>query len=171
MTGRNSSPSPVVHHVSSEPVMERRALDWFSGGSAVASPCNICSSLLQRPTLIESAASGYIQNNNVYRNSPDRPRIYAALPKLYSIDRRGGGGMYSYTRGRISLWLYKENKKLRDWKKCIYSTYSPLSSTHLWLRCSNFFNTSTKNSFGCAANRKIGNRKSQRLISTATYKL
>jgi hypothetical protein len=40
----------------------------------------------------------------------------------------------------------------------------PLSSTHLWLRCSNFFNPSKKNSFGCAAN-----RKSQILISTPTY--
>jgi hypothetical protein len=26
----------------------------------------------------------------------------------------------------------------------------PLSFTHLWLRCSNFFNTSKKNYFGCA---------------------
>jgi hypothetical protein len=59
--------------------------------------------------------------------------------------------------GLINLWLYKENKTLRDWKKCIYSTYSPPpSSTHLWLRCSNFFNPSKKNSFGWAANRKIG---------------
>jgi hypothetical protein len=58
----------------------------------------------------------------------------------------------------ISLSLYKENK-LRDWKKCIYSTYSPVSSTHLRLRCSNFFNPSKKNSFGCAANRKIGKAK------------
>jgi hypothetical protein len=39
-------------------------------------------------------------------------------------------------------------------KKYISSTYSPLSSTHLWLRCSNFFNPSEKNYFGCAANRK-----------------
>jgi hypothetical protein len=61
--------------------------------------------------------------------------------------------------GLISLWLYKENNKLRDWKKCIYYTYSPLSSTHLWLRCSNFFNPSKKNSFGCATNRKIGKDK------------
>jgi hypothetical protein len=68
-------------------------------------------------------------------------------------------------RGLISLWLYKEHNNLRDWKKCIYSTYSPLSSTHLWLRCSNFFNPSKKNYFGCAANMKIENRKSQRLIS------
>jgi hypothetical protein len=56
-------------------------------------------------------------------------------------------------RGLISLWLYKENK-LRD-ENYIYSTYSPLSSTHLWLRCSNFFNPSKKNSFGCAASKKI----------------
>jgi hypothetical protein len=40
-----------------------------------------------------------------------------------------------------------------------------LSSTHLWLRCSNFFNPSKKNSFSCTANREIGNRKSQRLFS------
>jgi hypothetical protein len=70
-----------------------------------------------------------------------------------------------YERGLISLRLYKENNKLRDWKKCIYSSYSP-SSTHIWLRCSNFFNPPKKNSFGCAANRKTGNRKTQRLIST-----
>jgi hypothetical protein len=63
--------------------------------------------------------------------------------------------------GLISLWLYKENK-LRDWKKCIYSTYSPLSSIHLWLRFSKFFKPSKKNSFVCAAN-----RKSQKLISTS----
>jgi uncharacterized Zn-finger protein len=34
---------------------------------------------------------------------------------------------------------------------------------------SNLFNPSKKNYFGCAANRNIGNRKSQRLISTPTY--
>jgi hypothetical protein len=68
--------------------------------------------------------------------------------------------------GLISLWRYKENNKLGSWKKWIYSTYSPLSSTHLWLRCSTFFNPPKKNYFGCVANRKIGNRKSQRLIST-----
>jgi hypothetical protein len=61
--------------------------------------------------------------------------------------------------------LYKENNKLRDWKrKCIYSTYSPLSTTRLRLRCSNLFNPTKKISFGCAAN-----RKNQRLISTPTY--
>jgi hypothetical protein len=36
-----------------------------------------------------------------------------------------------YEEALISLWLYKENNKLRDWKKCISSTYSPLISTHL----------------------------------------
>jgi hypothetical protein len=65
-------------------------------------------------------------------------------------------------RGLISLWLCKENNKLRDWKNVF--TYSPLSSTHLWLRCCNFFNPSKKISFSCAEN-----RKSQRLISTPTY--
>jgi hypothetical protein len=43
MTGRNSSPSPDVHHVSSESVMERRAPDRSSAGlavsSAYAAPC------------------------------------------------------------------------------------------------------------------------------------
>jgi hypothetical protein len=52
--------------------------------------------------------------------------------------------------GLISLWLYKENSKLQDWKNVFI--YSPLSSTHLWLRCSNFFNPSKKNSSGRAAN-------------------
>jgi hypothetical protein len=28
------------------------------------------------------------------------------------------------TIGLISLWLYIDNNKLQDWKKCIYSTYS-----------------------------------------------
>jgi hypothetical protein len=45
----------------------------------------------------------------------------------------------------------------------------PFISTHLRLRCSNFFNPSKKNSFGCAANRRMGNRKSQRLIRTHMY--
>jgi hypothetical protein len=75
---------------------------------------------------------------------------------------------FTVIRGElITLWLYKENNKLRDWKNIF--TYSPLSSTCLWLRCSNFFNPSKKNYFECAANIKIGNRKSQRLIRTTTY--
>jgi hypothetical protein len=62
----------------------------------------------------------------------------------------------------ISPWLYKR-KQATGLKKYIYIT--PLSSTDLWLRCSNFFNPFKKNSFGCSANRKIGNRKSQNLSS------
>jgi hypothetical protein len=72
-----------------------------------------------------------------------------------------------YNGRLISLWLYKENNNLWDWKNIF--TYSPLSSAHLWLRCSNFFNPSKKNAFGCAVNRKIGNTKSQRLISAYTW--
>jgi hypothetical protein len=75
---------------------------------------------------------------------------------------------HRYEWGLTSLWLLKNNK-LRDWKKCIYSPYLPLSSTHLWLRCSKFSNPSKTNYFCCAANRKMGIRKSQKLISTLTY--
>jgi hypothetical protein len=56
-----------------------------------------------------------------------------------------------YEGGLISLWLYKETNKLWDWKNVFTLHISP-SSTRLWLRCSNFFNPSKKNSFGCAAN-------------------
>jgi hypothetical protein len=63
------------------------------------------------------------------------------------------GEVFSIWRGLISPWLYKENNKLWDWKKNVF-TYFPLGSTHLWLHRSNFFNTCKKNSFGCAANRK-----------------
>jgi hypothetical protein len=38
------------------------------------------------------------------------------------------------------------------------------------LLCTNFFNPSKKDSFGCAANRKIGNRKSEKHISPPAYK-
>jgi hypothetical protein len=69
--------------------------------------------------------------------------------------------------GLISLWLYKEIK-LRDWKN-VFTLHFPLSSTHLWLRCSNFINSPKKNYFGYAQNRKIDNRKSQRVISTPAY--
>jgi hypothetical protein len=68
------------------------------------------------------------------------------------------------TRGADKSLALERKQQATGLKKCIYSTYSPLSSTHLWLRCSNFFNPSKKNSFGCAAN-----GKSQRLISTPTY--
>jgi hypothetical protein len=37
--------------------------------------------------------------------------------------------------------------------------FPPELHIHLWLHCSNFFNPSMKNSFGCAAKRKIGNAK------------
>jgi hypothetical protein len=66
----------------------------------------------------------------------------------------------SVRRGLINLWLYKETNKLWDWKNVVTLHISPLSSTHLWLLCSNFFNPSGKDSFGCVANRKIENRKS-----------
>jgi hypothetical protein len=59
-------------------------------------------------------------------------------------------------RGLISLWLYEANNKLRDWKNVFTLHVPPMTSTHLWLRCSNFFNPSKKNSFGFAANREIG---------------
>jgi hypothetical protein len=93
----------------------------------------------------------------IIRQSPHYPTLHITYSE--SVDE--------YEVGLISLWLYKENHKLRDWKNVF--TYSPLSSTHLWLRCSNFFNLSKKNSFVCAANRKIGNRKRQRLLSTPTH--
>jgi hypothetical protein len=32
----------------------------------------------------------------------------------------------------VSLWFYKENNNLRAWKKCIYSTYSPLRAPHTY---------------------------------------
>jgi hypothetical protein len=38
-------------------------------------------------------------------------------------------GSDMYEEGLISLWLYKENNKVRDLKNVF--TYSPLSSTHL----------------------------------------
>jgi hypothetical protein len=63
-----------------------------------------------------------------------------------------------YVRGLISLWLYKENK-LRNCKNVFTLHIPPELHTHLWLHCSNFFNPSKKNSFGYAANRKIGKAK------------
>jgi hypothetical protein len=67
--------------------------------------------------------------------------------------------------------LYRKHQATGLKKKCIYSTYSPPElHTHLRLRCSNFFNPSKKNSFVCAANRKIENWKRPRLISTTTYR-
>jgi hypothetical protein len=69
--------------------------------------------------------------------------------------------------GLISLWLIQKTTNYRIEKKNVFTLHiSPLSSTHLWLRFSNLFNPSKKNSFGCA---KIWNRKSQRLISALAY--
>jgi hypothetical protein len=106
------------------------------------------------------------------------PKISVAICKCWELQRSELGGTcwfrhrnscvnFIYEGGLISLWLYKENNKLRDWKKIIY--IFPLSSTHLWLRCSNFFNLFKKNYFGYAANRKIGNRENKILIITPTY--
>jgi hypothetical protein len=77
-------------------------------------------------------------------------RTYRNLSSTFEGSTRGADKS-------LALWRRQQATGL---KKCIYSTYSPLSSTHLWLRCYNFFNTSKKNSFGWAAN-----KKSQRLIS------
>jgi hypothetical protein len=86
-----------------------------------------------------------------------------------NFGQRSSHPHYERGGGLVSLWLYKANNKLRDKKMYLLYIFPLLSSTHLWLRCSNFFNPSKKNSFACAANRKIGNRKGQRLISTFTY--
>jgi hypothetical protein len=56
---------------------------------------------------------------------------------------RNTGTSIKLRGGLISLWF------------CTYSTYSPLNSTHLWLRCSNFFNSSKKNFLGCVAKRVL----------------
>jgi hypothetical protein len=64
------------------------------------------------------------------------------------------------------LALYRK-QQATGVKKYIY--IFPLRSKHLGLRCSNFFKPPKKNSFGRAANKKIGSRKSQRLISTPMY--
>jgi hypothetical protein len=61
--------------------------------------------------------------------------------------------------GLISLWLYKENNKLRDWKN-VFTLHIPPWALHTY----DFVNPFKKNSFGCAEN-----SKSQRLISTPTY--
>jgi hypothetical protein len=73
------------------------------------------------------------------------------------------------TRGADKSLALERKQQATGLKKCIYSTYSPLSSTHVWLRCSNFFNPSKKNYFGCAANKKRWNRKRQSFIRTPTY--
>jgi hypothetical protein len=72
---------------------------------------------------------------------------------------------YVYGRRLISLWRYKENNKLRDWKKYIYSTYSPWAPHIDEFVVLTSLTHPTKNSFDCAANRKMGNRKSQVCIT------
>jgi hypothetical protein len=53
----------------------------------------------------------------------------SSLRYSYQIHLRVSNALYE--GGLISIWLYKDNNKLQDIKKCIYSTYSPLSPTHL----------------------------------------
>jgi hypothetical protein len=65
-----------------------------------------------------------------------------------------------------SFGFVKKKKQAMGLKKCIY-IFPPELHT-LMACCSNFFNPYKKNSFGCAANRKIVNGKSQRLTSTPT---
>jgi hypothetical protein len=71
-------------------------------------------------------------------------------PYHYQV-MRGADKITSYRIGKMYLHIPPELHKLM---------------TSLFF---NFFNPSKKNSFGCAANRKIGNRNSQRLINTPTY--
>jgi hypothetical protein len=64
-----------------------------------------------------------------------------------------------YTRGGlISLWLYKENNKLRDWKNVFtlhIPPWAPYTYDFLVLNSS----AQPKKSFGCAANKKIRKAK------------
>jgi hypothetical protein len=60
-------------------------------------------------------------------------------------------------RGADKSLALQRKLQVRGLKKCIY-IFPPELHT-LRLRCSNFFNPSKKNSFGCAANRKIGKAK------------
>jgi hypothetical protein len=62
---------------------------------------------------------------------------------------------------KLNLQVFGFIKKTTSYRiEKMYLLYIfPLSSTHLRLHCSNFFNPSKKNSFGCAANRNIGKAK------------
>jgi hypothetical protein len=82
--------------------------------------------------------------------------------------RKSAGGQRpkrEYEGGWYVFGFIKKTTSYVIEKMCLLYIF-PLSSTHLWLPCSNFFNPSKKISLGCAANRKI--RKSQRLISIPT---
>jgi hypothetical protein len=168
----------------SSPTFRKNVLPTFSGSKSNAStkPAKLLAWSAYSSTLKTEAVGSSEKLVDLYQTTrchitgaavraPNKAVIccHKAFGTKCGAKRRDIEASLSVTRGLISLWLYKESNKLRDWKKCIYSTYSPLSSTHLWLRCSNFFNQSKKNYFVCAANRKIINRKSQRLISTPTY--
>jgi hypothetical protein len=76
--------------------------------------------------------------------------------------------VYAKARHRI---IFEQAQRTREADKSLAlqrEQATALQKMHLLyicLLCSNFFNPSKKNSFGCAANRKIGKRKSQRLIT------
>jgi hypothetical protein len=86
------------------------------------------------------------------------PQMLHACPDA-NQDRRGG----KPATKRLSYVTAKKTTNYGVEKMYLLYIF-PLSSMHLRLRCSNFFNPSKENSFGCAAN-----RKRQRLISTTTY--
>jgi hypothetical protein len=60
---------------------------------------------------------------------------------------------FGIIRGEVDKSLALQRKQATGLKTCIY-IFPPELHTHLWLRCSNFFNPSKKNSFVCAVNRK-----------------
>jgi hypothetical protein len=64
----------------------------------------------------------------------------------------------SFPIHQLSFGFIKKTTSYRTEKMYLLYIF-PLSSTHLWLRCSNFFNPFKKNSFGCVVNRKIGKAK------------
>jgi hypothetical protein len=55
----------------------------------------------------------------------------------------------------INLWLYKENNKLRDWKNIFTLHIPPWAPYTCDFVVLTSLTHSKKNSFGCAANRKI----------------
>jgi hypothetical protein len=77
--------------------------------------------------------------------------VFGAVILIRTLSIRGG-----WTKKSLVL---QRKQQATEFKNCIYSIYPPLSSTHSWLRCSDFFNPSKKNSFGFAANRKTGQAK------------
>jgi hypothetical protein len=57
--------------------------------------------------------------------------------------------------GLICLWLLKKITSHGIENMYFLYKFSPELNTHLWLRCSSFFNPFKKNSFGCAANHPL----------------